>query len=86
MTRSQWALLTTGPTSVGESFRRVFLAAIQSAQSRVMMTTPYFVPDEPTLVSLNKLGTHSQGPEPEASSSASASPAPTSAPTESPTP
>lgn len=42
----------TGPTSVGESFRRVFLAAIQSARTRVMMTTPYFVPDEPTLVSL----------------------------------
>ncbi|HEY2587875.1 MAG TPA: cardiolipin synthase [Tepidisphaeraceae bacterium] len=46
-------VVPTGPTSVGESFRRVFLAAIQSAQSRVMMTTPYFVPDEPTLVALS---------------------------------
>jgi cardiolipin synthase A/B len=45
-------VVPTGPTSVGESFRRVFLAAIQSARTRVMMTTPYFVPDEPTLVSL----------------------------------
>lgn len=42
----------TGPTSRDESFRRVFLAAIQSARTRVMMTTPYFVPDEPTLVAL----------------------------------
>lgn len=42
----------TGPTSPDESFRRVFLAAIQSARTRIMMTTPYFVPDEPTLVSL----------------------------------
>jgi cardiolipin synthase A/B len=45
-------VVPTGPTSVGESFRRVFLAAIQSARTRVIMTTPYFVPDEPTLVSL----------------------------------
>lgn len=45
-------VVPTGPTSVDESFRRVFLAAIQSARTRVMMTTPYFVPDEPTLVSL----------------------------------
>jgi len=45
-------IVPTGPTSPGESFRRVFLAAIQTARTRVMMTTPYFVPDEPTLVSL----------------------------------
>lgn len=45
-------VVPTGPTSHDESFRRVFLAAIQSAQKRVMMTTPYFVPDEPTLVAL----------------------------------
>lgn len=45
-------VVPTGPTSPDESFRRVFLAAIQSARTRIMMTTPYFVPDEPTLVSL----------------------------------
>ena len=45
-------VVPTGPTSRDESFRRVFLAAIQSARTRVMMTTPYFVPDEPTLVAL----------------------------------
>jgi cardiolipin synthase len=45
-------VVPTGPTSPDENFRRVFLAAIQSARTRVMMTTPYFVPDEPTLVSL----------------------------------
>ena len=45
-------VVPTGPTSPAESFRRVFLAAIQSAQKRVIMTTPYFVPDEPSLVSL----------------------------------
>lgn len=45
-------LVPTGPASVGENFRRVFLAAIQSARSRVVMTTPYFVPDETTLVAL----------------------------------
>lgn len=46
-------IVPTGPTSPGESFRRVFLAAIQSARHRVMMTTPYFVPDETTLVALS---------------------------------
>lgn len=45
-------VVPTGPTSRDESFRRVFLATIQSARRCVMMTTPYFVPDEPTLVSL----------------------------------
>jgi cardiolipin synthase len=45
-------VVPTGPTSPDESFRRVFLAAIQCARTKVMMTTPYFVPDETTLVSL----------------------------------
>jgi cardiolipin synthase len=45
-------VVPTGPTSPGESFRRVFLAAVQCARTQIMMTTPYFVPDEPTLVSL----------------------------------
>jgi cardiolipin synthase len=45
-------IVPTGPTSPDESFRRVFLAAVQSARQRVIMTTPYFVPDETTLVAL----------------------------------
>jgi cardiolipin synthase len=45
-------VVPTGPTAQGESFRRVFLAAVQSARSRLILTTPYFVPDEPTLVAL----------------------------------
>jgi len=42
----------TGPSFPGETYRRVLLAAIQSARRQLILTTPYFVPDEPTLVSL----------------------------------
>lgn len=45
-------VVPTGPSAPGETFRRVFLAAIQCARERVMLTTPYFVPDETTLVAL----------------------------------
>lgn len=45
-------VVPTGPTAPGESFRRVFLAAIQCAREKVILTTPYFVPDETTLVAL----------------------------------
>lgn len=45
-------VVPTGPTSQGESFRRVLLAALQCARNRAVLTTPYFVPDEPTLVAL----------------------------------
>lgn len=45
-------IVPTGPVEPGESYRRVILAAIQSARSRIVITTPYFVPDDPTLVSL----------------------------------
>jgi cardiolipin synthase len=45
-------VVPTGPTSRDESFERVFLAAIHSARKRVMMTTPYFVPDETTMMAL----------------------------------
>src|SRR5205814_9492207 len=34
------------------TFRRVLLAAIQCARRNVTLTTPYFVPDESTLVAL----------------------------------
>ncbi len=45
-------VVPTGPSAPGETFRRVFLAAMQCARHRVILTTPYFVPDEPTLVDL----------------------------------
>jgi cardiolipin synthase len=45
-------VVPTGPSPPGDTFRRVLLAAVQSARKRVILTTPYFVPDEPTLVAL----------------------------------
>ncbi|HEY8748735.1 MAG TPA: cardiolipin synthase [Tepidisphaeraceae bacterium] len=43
-------VVPTGPTSPGENYRRLLLAALQCARQRVSLTTPYFVPDDPTLV------------------------------------
>jgi cardiolipin synthase len=45
-------VVPTGPSPSDETYRRVLLAAIQSARSQLILTTPYFVPDEPALVSL----------------------------------
>ena len=45
-------VVPTGPTSAGENYRRVLLAALQCARKRVTLTAPYFVPDDPTLVAL----------------------------------
>ena len=45
-------VVPTGPTSPGENYRRLLLGALQSARKRVSLTTPYFVPDDPTIVSL----------------------------------
>ena len=45
-------VVPTGPTSPDEHYRRLLLGAIQSAKSRIALTSPYFVPDEPTLASL----------------------------------
>ena len=45
-------VVPTGPVTPSESYRRVLLGAIQSASRRLIITTPYFVPDDPTLVSL----------------------------------
>ena len=42
--------IPTGPSEPGETYRRVLLAAMQCARERAIVTTPYFVPDEPTLV------------------------------------
>jgi cardiolipin synthase A/B len=45
-------LAPTGPVVPQETYRKVLLAAVQSARERLILTTPYFVPDEPTLVAL----------------------------------
>jgi cardiolipin synthase A/B len=42
----------TGPSAPGETYRRLLLGAIQCARQNIVLTTPYFVPDEPTLVAL----------------------------------
>jgi cardiolipin synthase len=45
-------VVPTGPASQGESFRRLFLAVVDSAQHRLVLTTPYFAPDEATILAL----------------------------------
>jgi cardiolipin synthase len=45
-------IVPTGPISQQETFRTIFLAAVQCARTDLIMTTPYFVPDQPTLVAL----------------------------------
>jgi cardiolipin synthase len=45
-------VVPTGPVSPEESYRRVLLGAIQLSTERLIITTPYFVPDDPTMVSL----------------------------------
>jgi cardiolipin synthase len=42
-------ILPSGPNYPVESFQRLVVAALYSARERVVITTPYFVPDEPFL-------------------------------------
>lgn len=42
----------TGPTAPSQTYRRLLLAAIQASRKQLILTTPYFVPDEPTVLSL----------------------------------
>ena len=42
----------TGPLGPEATYRRLALAAIQCSREQLMMTTPYFVPDETTMLSL----------------------------------
>jgi cardiolipin synthase len=49
---SPMQVVPTGPSSPAETFRRLLLAALQCARSQLILTTPYFVPDEPTVVAL----------------------------------
>lgn len=45
-------VVPTGPNHQGESFRRVLIAALAAAQRHIIMTTPYLVLDEPTMLAL----------------------------------
>ncbi len=45
-------VVPTGPTEPDETYRRLLLAAIQSSRRELILTTPYFVPDETTLLSM----------------------------------
>ena len=42
-------VLPSGPNYQTESYQRLVVAVLYSARERVMITTPYFVPDEPFL-------------------------------------
>jgi cardiolipin synthase len=46
-------VVPTGPNHPSDSFQRVLLAALNSARRKIIMTTPYLVPDEPTMVALS---------------------------------
>jgi cardiolipin synthase len=43
----------TGPSNPDTTYRRLLLAAIQCSRKELILTTPYFVPDEPTLLALS---------------------------------
>jgi cardiolipin synthase len=45
-------VVATGPTRPDATYRRLLLAAIQTARRQLILTTPYFVPDEPTVLSM----------------------------------
>ena len=45
-------VVPTGPSHEAETFRRVLLAALNTARRKIVMTTPYLVPDEATMTAL----------------------------------
>lgn len=45
-------VVPTDPSHEAESFRRVLLAALNAARHRIIMTTPYLVLDDPTMLAL----------------------------------
>jgi cardiolipin synthase len=45
-------VVPTGPTMPGGLYRRLLIAALQSAKEQVILTSPYFVPDEPTILAM----------------------------------
>ncbi|MFA9479793.1 cardiolipin synthase [Phycisphaerales bacterium AB-hyl4] len=46
-------VVPTGPSHEAETFRRVLIAALNAARHRIVLTTPYLVPDEPTMLALS---------------------------------
>jgi len=48
----QVQVVSSGPDRDGEAIQRLYFAAITSARERVLVTTPYFVPDDPILTAL----------------------------------
>jgi cardiolipin synthase A/B len=46
------AVLTSGPDTDSEAIHRIFFGAIGVARERILITTPYFVPDRSILVAL----------------------------------
>jgi cardiolipin synthase len=47
------AIVPSGPDTRTEAIHRLFFAAIASARERVLITTPYFVPDQAMVVALS---------------------------------
>lgn len=45
-------VVPTGPNHEAETFRRVLIAALNVANRKIMITTPYLIPDEPTTLAL----------------------------------
>jgi cardiolipin synthase len=45
-------VLATGPTTYESAMPQVILSMVHMAEEEVVLTTPYFVPDEPTLAAL----------------------------------
>jgi cardiolipin synthase len=45
-------IVPTGPSNETEAFRRILLQAIGTAHQQVTLTTPYLIPDEPTMLAL----------------------------------
>ncbi|MFW6060967.1 MAG: cardiolipin synthase [Phycisphaeraceae bacterium] len=45
-------VVPTGPSHEAETFRRVLVAALNTAQRRIILTTPYLVLDEPSMLAL----------------------------------
>lgn len=46
-------IVPTGPNHEAETFRRVLIAALNAATQRILITTPYLIPDEPTTLALS---------------------------------
>jgi cardiolipin synthase len=49
-------VMGTGPNSFNEALRQLHLTAIHAAREELILTTPYFVPDEATIMALRTAG------------------------------